>query len=118
MALGVQVHALRGDVASHQDAHRRMGLAELLDDLLLLHVRQAPVHDAHRAGGQAQVLAKVLSKPGQRRDALSEDDDALGRPGADPDAAQLGQQRLVLARGGCVGFDGQLAQVGQRLGLL
>ena len=77
MALGVQVDALRGDVTSHQDAHRRVGLAELLHDLLLLHVRQASVHDPHRVGGQAQVLTQVLSQPGQRRDALSEDDDAL-----------------------------------------
>ena len=91
MALGVQVDALRGDVAGHQDAHRRVGLAELLHDLLLLHVGQAPVHDPHRVGGQTQVLAQVLGQPGQRRDALGEDDDALGRPGADPDAAQLGQ---------------------------
>ena len=118
MALGVQVDALRGDVASHQDAHRCVGLAELLDDLLLLHVGQAPVHDPHRVGGQVQVLTQVLGQPGQRRDALGEDDDALGRPGADPDAAQLGQQRLVLARGRCVGLHGQLAQAGQRLGLL
>ena len=118
MALGVQVDALRGDVASHQDAYRCVGLAELLDDLLLLHVGQAPMHDPHRVGRQVEVLAQVLGQPGERGDALGEDDDALGRPGADPDAAQLGQQRLVLARGGCVGFDGQLAQVGQRLGLL
>ena len=113
MALGVQVDALRGDVASHQNAHRRVGLAELLDDLLLLHVRQAPVHDAYRAGGQAQVLAQVLGQPGEGCDALGEDDDALGRGAGDADAAQLGQQRLVLARRRRVGFDGQLAQAGQ-----
>ena len=118
MALGVQVDALRGDVAGHQDAHRRVGLAELLHDLLLLHVGQAPVHDPHRVGGQVQVLAQVLGQPGERRDALGEDDDALGRPGTDPDAAQLGQQRLVLARGRRVGLHGQLTQAGQRLGLL
>ena len=118
MALGVQVDALRGDVAGHQDAHRRVGLAELLHDLLLLDVRQAPVHDPHRLRRQAQVLAQVLGQPGQRRDALGEDDDALGRGAGDADAAQLGQQRLVLARGRRIGLHGQLAQAGQGLRLL
>ena len=115
MALGVQVDALRGDVAGHQDAHRRVGLAELLHDLLLLDVRQAPVHHAHRLRGQVQVLAQVLGQPGQCRDALSEDDDALGRGAGDADAAQLGQQRPVLARGRRIGLGGQLAQAGQGL---
>ena len=113
MALGVQVDALRGHVAGHQDAHRRVRLAELLHDLLLLHVRQAPVHDAHRLRWQAQVLAQVLGQPGERRNALGEDDDALGRGAGDADAAQFGQQRLVLARVRRAGLHGQLAQMGQ-----
>ena len=118
VALSVQVDALRGHVTGHKNAHRGVRLAEILDDLLLLDVRQASMHDAHRLLREPQVRSQMLRQPGQCRNALGEDDDTLGGPRPDPDAGQLGEQGPVLARVGGVRPSREGAQAGQRPGLL
>ena len=45
VALPVHVHALGGDVAGEQDADRRVGEREALDDLLLPGVGKPAVHE-------------------------------------------------------------------------
>ncbi len=77
VALPVHVHTLGRHVAGHEDPDRLVGERETLDDLLLLIVGEAAVHDVDLARlGEAQTLRQDPVQPGEGGHALREDDRA------------------------------------------
>ena len=100
MALGVQVHALRGDVAGDQHADRRGALLERLHHTLLLDVGQAAVEHRDLVILELQIGEQMLAEPGEGRDALGEDDHALLGGAGDALVLQELDEAAVLARAG------------------
>ena len=73
MALRMQVHALRRDIARHQNPQRRIRALELVDQRHLLRVAQVlAAHDLHRAIRQAEVAREILLQKLQRFNSLRE----------------------------------------------
>ena len=73
VALRVQVHALRSQVAGDEHPDRRRRLLEVVDDRLLIGVSQAAVQNDHLLRGHREVRLQVFLEPLQRADALGED---------------------------------------------
>src|SRR5690606_29219276 len=88
VALGVQVHALGGDVAGDQDADGGGLQFEAVDDLLLLHVGEAAVQHDDVLRLQAQGGRELFGEPLQGGDAFGEDHGAQVRLRADADLLQ------------------------------
>ena len=60
MALGMQVHSLRGHITGDEHAYRRTLLLERFDDTLLLVIRKTAVHDRDSILWQAQILRQMF----------------------------------------------------------
>ncbi len=89
----VEVDPLGGDVGGEEEPDRGLVAPEVLDDPLLVHVREPAVEDLHLLVLQPEVPLEVLVQELQRLDALGEDDEAvLGvvRRPAEPAASRLG----------------------------
>ncbi len=99
VTVGMQVDALGGDVASHQDPDRAGLQLEAVDDLLLLGVAETAVQLADLAIGQLQVLPQSVGQPVQGAQPLGEHHRPFAAAWADLDLLQVLQQTPVLARG-------------------
>jgi len=96
----MQVKALGGDIRAEQHPQRRLGLAEVLYQVLLFGVGQAAVQYGYRPGGQAEVGLKALMEEVQGFDAFAEDHQPIIACRLPPAITRLFQQLqelLVLA---------------------
>ena len=80
----MEVDARGGDVGGDEHPDGLRLVAEVGDQLLLLHVAHSPVHGVDLLRSEDKVLSEVLGDPAHGLDSLGEDDEAVACVGGVP----------------------------------
>src|SRR5262249_53088897 len=96
VALLMEVHTFRGDIAGDQHADRARLLLEVPDDLLLLDVADPAVEHLDLLCTKLEVLGELVAEPVQGADPFGEDHDARVAGLADADTDELLTKLVVL----------------------